>query len=70
MERSSASPIEPPSCEKCGAPTYAYTIRAPIRGIRPGVRFQRYHVTLVWRCTAHGATHDKIRATASKREPA
>lgn len=60
---------EQPSCATCGAPVFAYTIRAPVRGARPGVRFLRYHVTLVWRCSAAGAAHDTVRATAVKRDP-
>lgn len=61
---------DPPVCATCGAPTFAHTIRAPIRGARPGVRFLRYEVTLVWRCSAGGAEHDTVRATAVKRGPA
>ena len=69
MPQADAETPTAPRCEHCGAPAYAHTIRAPIRGPRPGVAFLRYHVTLVWRCSAHGAAHDTIRATASKREP-
>lgn len=59
----------PPPCRTCGAPTFAHAIRASIRGVRPGLRFLRYDVTHVWRCSAEGAAHDTVRVRAFTRPP-